>query len=645
MVGTAGHVDHGKTALVEALTGIDTDRLQEEKRRGITIELGFAHLELAGHVLGVVDVPGHERFVRAMVAGASGVDVVLLVVAADEGVMPQTREHLQICRLLGVAHGLVALTKVDLVDEDWLELVAADVHDELAGSPLQQARIIRFSATDPELRAAGVAALRAELERLARLREDSVAPGPLRVPVDRVFTVRGFGTVVTGTCASGAVRVGQPVELLPSGARGRVRGLQVHGEPWHEAGRGQRVALNLQGLDREQIGRGEVVGAVGELQPCSMIDVRLELLPHLKEPLGQGARLLLHHGTRQAQARVVLLQDEPLLPGASAWAQLRLSEPLVALPGDRFILRGFARDDHHGATVGGGRVVLVHPPRRRRRDWAAACAALQRVQQGGDLALLEEVLTAAGPRGCLRSELVALTGLPPATLTEHLQALIASDRTTPCPSDAGLLLHASAGDALLPAVLAVLSDHHRRKPRRAGLEREELLSRVAALRHARGARCVLARWIDQGRLRQTGATVALPDFCPSADPRVDVLKRELAGGLRAAGLTPPRPGELASERSRPTAEVVELLDELVSEGTLARVRDDFYLDAEALEGLRERLVQHLTVHETITPGEFKGLVGGSRRYTIPLAEHFDQTKLTLRVGDARRLRRAPGHGS
>jgi len=639
IIGTAGHVDHGKTALVGALTGINTDRLQEEKRRGITIELGFAHLEIGGRRVGLVDVPGHERFVRAMVAGATGVDLVLVVVAADEGVMPQTREHLDICRLLGVRRGLVVLTKADLVDPEWLELAEADVRDALAGGPLEGAPVIPFSSVDPELKAAGLAAVRAELARLAQERSAAAVHGPLRVPVDRVFTMKGFGTVVTGTCSSGRVRVGQPVQLLPSGRKAKVRGLQVHGDARDAACRGERVALNLQGVERAQAARGEVVTSVGELLPSAMLDVRVELLPHIKEPLKQGARLLVHHGTRQALGRVVLLQSEPLAPGAAGWAQLRLAEPLVALPRDRVILRGFARDERHGATVGGGEVVLVHPPRRRRRDWPTARVALARVHEGGDPELVEAALAAAAADGCTRAELVARTGLGVAALGPVLDSLTAEGRALPCPNEADLLVHPQAGEPLLPAALQALREHHGRWPRRPGLEREELLSRVPGLQHARGSRCLLAHWVASGSLRRRAALLAAPGFRPQQDPRLDELRGRLAERLRAAGLTPPRPAELAAACGCDQREARELLDELVRLDTVVRIRDEHYVDAGVLGELQARLVAHLRQHEVIAPGEFKALVGGSRRYTIPLAEHFDRTKLTLRVGDARRLRR------
>jgi selenocysteine-specific elongation factor len=377
ILGTAGHIDHGKTSLVKALTGIDTDRLKEEKARGITIELGFAHLELPGEIrFGIVDVPGHEKFIRAMVAGVGGMDMVMLIIAADEGIMPQTREHLDILRLLGIKHGLVALTKQDMVDQEWLELVTEEVRDFVAGSFLEGAPIVPVSSRSGE----GLDQLRTELARMANSADAKRREGNFRLPVDRVFTVAGFGTVVTGTLLSGEIRVGDELELLPSSREGRVRGIQAHGAKTEQGIAGQRLAVNLQGIDLDQSHRGDVVAPRGVFRATRAVDVRLDYLASAPRALKHRATLRLHSATYEVPAQVILLDRDTLQPGESAYAQLRLKEPALLLSGDSYILRISAP----ATTVGGGIVLDPFPPRRRRRSSEALelLEAFSQAEQG-----------------------------------------------------------------------------------------------------------------------------------------------------------------------------------------------------------------------------------------------------------------------
>lgn len=647
VLGTAGHVDHGKTTLIKWLTGIDTDRLPEEQERGITIELGFAYLDLGGQRLAVVDVPGHERFIRAMAAGATGIDLVLLVVAADEGVMPQTREHLAICELLGVQTGLVVLTKIDLVEQDWLELVREDVAQALEGTFLAGAPIVGFSAVDQARRAQGLAEVREALIGVVeRLRGSSVqsdplcpAPAQFRLPLDRVFSVQGFGTVATGTCISGELHEGEGVEVLPSGCRARVRGMQAHGQAVDRVGQGQRVALNLQGVERSSFERGETIVRAGELSASSMFDARVELLPHVERPVGLESRLLLHHGTAMVEATLLLLDGEELSPGGTALAQLRLARPLVVLPGDRFLLRGFARHAQHGTTVGGGRVLVSHPQRHRRREREQAAAGLRAVEAGGAAALLEEVLRQAGPAGLGRNELAAELGAAPAWLTTLLAPLATAGRVHDVSGDGGLWVHADVLERVAARAEQVLAEFHRKQPRRSGLEREELASRLPELAPSRSGRQLLQRLVEQGRLAQQGTLLRLPGFAPRRDEQGERRKEELVRLLAAAGVAPPHGEELARPLGLTVAETEELLSELVEDGRVARVREDLYLEVGVLAALQDRLVSYLEQHGEISTGDFKDLVGTSRRFAIPLAEYFDKTKITLRVGEVRRLRK------
>ncbi|HLM47462.1 MAG TPA: selenocysteine-specific translation elongation factor, partial [Myxococcaceae bacterium] len=454
IIGTAGHIDHGKTSLVKALTGIDTDRLKEEKRRGITLELGFAHLQLDdGTLAGVVDVPGHERFVKAMAAGAGGVDLAVLVVASDEGVMPQTREHLDICRLLGVKAGVIALTKSDLLAElgaEWRALVEADLASLVAGTFLEGAPVVPVSSRT----GAGLPELRAALTRAAKNLPSRPSEGPAFLPVDRAFTIKGFGTVVTGTLLSGTFAVEDAVSLLP-GLPGplRVRGLQMHGEAAQKVTAGQRTAVNLTGVEPEAIARGMVLVKAGEVPETRMLDVELSLLPAAETALPRRRKLLLHLGTAQVEATVALLDLEKLEPGETALAQLRLSEPMAALPGQRFILRGSKVLPGRGATVAGGRVLSITPPRRR-KGGAEVVAPLLEADPGGQVAWL---LRQSGYRGLTPQELFARSALAPKVLSRALELLGARGTALLVDKERRLYVSGEVFEGLQARALALLA--------------------------------------------------------------------------------------------------------------------------------------------------------------------------------------------
>ncbi len=585
VIGTAGHIDHGKTSLTAALTGIDTDRLREEKRRGITIELGFAHLALpSGRRVGVVDVPGHERYIRTMVGGAVGVDLVVMVIAADEGVMPQTREHLDICELLGVERGVVALSKIDAVEPVLRPPTCAAVEAALAGTFLEGAPVVPCSARSGE----GLAELCAAIERVldgpvraTRWPRPLRDPGGVaRLPVDRVFTMKGFGSVVTGTLWSGSLRVGDEVELLPAEKLiGKLRGLQIHGAAVERAEAGHRVAVNVS-LPRAALARGMTLGPVGGLAVGRVFDAELKLLPHLLRPLRRRSRVLLHAGTRQVDAFVRLLGGESLAPGELAYAEIEAAEPLVLLPGDRFVLRGFVAQPQHGTTLGGG-VVLRVLGRRGRRGARTEPALLERnlvAHARGDVrtrTLLE--VERAGAAGLDRGALGRRLPFASAALDEALAAL-ASDRAITCAKN----LYGVAG-ALPEAPTAPIS------------------STAPVLSAA------------------------------------DRLAERYATMVAAAGLQPPRPSDAAVALGVSLRELEQAIAVLVRQARIARVQT-LYFDVAQLDSLRARLVGYLRAHGEITAQEWKELVAASRKFTIPLAEHFDAERVTLRVGDKRRLR-------
>ena len=637
IIGTAGHIDHGKTALVKALTGIDTDRLKEEKRRGITLELGFAHLQLDdGTVAGVVDVPGHERFVKAMAAGAGGVDLAILVIAADEGVMPQTREHLDICRLLGVRAGVVAITKCDLLaelGEEWLPLLRADIELLTKETFLEGAKLIPCSAKSGE----GIPELKSALAALAKDLPARPAEGPLFLPVDRAFTMKGFGTVVTGTLLSGQVKLDESVSLLP-GLPGplRVRGLQVHGAAVEKVAAGQRVAVNLSGVETEQISRGMVLCRHQELPPTRMLDVELTLIPALDEPLPKRKKLLLHLGTAQVEATVALLDQTELRPGETGFAQLRLGALVLALPGQRFILRGFRPLPNRGTTVAGGQVLTIAPPKRRK----GAAQVLSVLRDGGQEERLAWLLNQAGYRGLSAKEMFARSAQPQKTLQRSLELLGSKGAAMLVDKERRHYLSAEVFSAMVARSRALIEDFHAREPMKEGLSKEELRQRLSADLEPRIFSRVVAALLERGEVESSGEVLRLKGKGRTLTAGEENLRAQLLAKISAAGLGPPRLEELASELSLAPARVQELLKVATAEQLLVRVTDELYFDKKAVKQLQERLVAHLQERKEISTQAFKELVGQSRKYVIPLSEFFDRQRVTLRVGEKRVLRRS-----
>ena len=673
LVGTAGHVDHGKTSLVHALTGIDTDRLPEEKRRGITLEAGYAHLVLPGiGTAGVVDVPGHERFLRAMVAAAGGIDVAVLCIAADEGPMPQTAEHLDVLRLLGVRAGVVALTKADLLPElgaEHRELVELEIEELVAGTFFEQAQVVPVSSRTgqglPELRLAIAEAVRAL----------SAAPraetGPLFLPLDRAFALKGFGTIVTGTLFAGSLAVADAVDVMGAGATARsvrVRSVQVHGAAVERARQGQRTAANLAGLELSQAPRGAALVAAGTsalLGPSRVIDVELELLAGAIRPLRDKARVLAHVGTAQAQCVVALLDRAELLPGERAFAQLRLGEEMAALAGLHFLLRGelgkpteaetarlaqavqargaqaaprrIAAGRAHLSTLGGGRVLSVGA-RRRRRGRASDLTALQALAGDDVLAQAEQLVLEAGLSGASPQLLAARGAFTQKSADRGLERLAQSGRALLFDREARLYAHAGLLAKLQARILATLAQHAATAPLDPSLPREELRQRsgdaparlfTRAIADLQSAGEVHA---DAERVRPKGVST------PLAGPDVDAQSR-LASLLDQAGLGPPRVNELPQLIDEPPPRVAQLLKALAAAGRASRISEELWFGAAPLAELKLRLVAWLSEKREIDAQGFKELTGQSRKFTIPLAEYFDRERVTLRIGDKRVLRK------
>ncbi len=632
VVGTAGHIDHGKSALVRALTGTDPDRLKEEQARGITVDLGFARFEAGGVRYAFVDVPGHERFVRNMLAGAGGFEVVLLVVAADESVMPQTREHFEICRLLGIETAVVALSRSDLVDDpDLIELAGLEVRDLLAGSAFAAAPIVPVSSLTGD----GLDDLRAALADAASAAPARDPEGLFRLPVDRVFSVRGFGAVVTGTLVSGRVSVGAEVEILPGGDRARVRGLEVHGAAAESASAGERVALNLAGVRRERVERGCVVGSPGELGAGRMLDCRLEALADLGAPIADEDRVHVHTGAATALARVRLLGGlESLAPGETAFVQLRLESPLAALRGDRFILRRYSPV----VTIGGGTILDAAPPKRSPRR-PAARDAVAALAAGGDREAALLFLGEAGLPGLTREGLARRLGRPGAAVGSLLAALGEAGEIVVAAGRAGSearLLAADRARALEERLLARLAGFEEANRLRPGMPVEELREHAGV--PAGVADGALLRLEAESRIHRDRDTVATAGRAVRLTDAEQGIHDRLADLLEEGGLAPPTLSEACRSLSA-AAPLVEAMRRLLAHaGRAVIVTPDLSFSVEALDSLREAVQEQRQSSPEISVGWFKERFGLSRKHAIPLLEWLDRERVTVRVGDVRRIR-------
>jgi len=626
VVGTAGHIDHGKTSLVKALTGTDTDRLPEEKARGITIDLGFAFLEEPGLTIEIVDVPGHERFVRNMLAGVGGIDLAMLVIAADEGVMPQTREHLAICSLLRIKAGLIVLTKADLVESDWLELVREDVAGAVRGTFLQGAPIVPVSSKTGQ----GLDELRTALRSLAASVPQRGTDELPRLPIDRVFTVRGFGTVVTGTLTAGVLAADDRVEVYPKGAEAKIRGLQAHGQPVASARAGQRTAINLQGLERTAIARGDVVGLPGTLVPSTLVDGTFELLPDAPRAVKTRTRVRFHVGTSEIMARALLLDRVELAPGETAFARFRLEAPLVARPGDRFVVRSYSPI----VTIGGGTLLDVDPPRFKRKG-PALVAHLELLQAGSPDAVLEEHVRHVGSGGVRLTTLAGRVPFGPERLRALLGGLQAGGRVISIDRD--WFIHPDSFGRLRGLVADELTAFHRANPLKPGMSREELRGRAGGA-DERVFAFLLSSLAAEGVVKTERDKVWLAShevrLSPEQQRVIDTLESEFS----RAEAAPPSPEEALGRAGVRGDEEHELFQVLVQSGKLVRVKESLFFHAQALESIQTKLVALLRERKDIGPSDIKDLLGISRKYAIPLLEFFDQRRVTARVGERRILR-------
>ena len=629
IIGTAGHVDHGKTCLINALTGIDTDRLEEEKRRGITIELGFAYLDLPdGSKAGIIDVPGHEKFIRNMLAGAGGIDLALLVVAADEGVMPQTKEHLGILSLLDIRRGCVALTKIDMVDADWLELVTEDVREQLKGTCLEGAPILPVSSYTGE----GIQALRETLFEMVATTQGKHTERPFRLPADRVFSMQGFGTVATGTLIEGRLRAGEEVMIYPAGRLAKARGLQVHSQSVEEAQAGQRVAVNLQGVKREELERGDVLAKPGSLQVTMMVDVRLRMLPEVERTIKSGSRLHFYCGAKELLCKAVLLGGvEELLPGESCYAQLRFEEAIALKAGDHFVVRFYSPIE----TIGGGQILDPKPHKHKQGDMEVP-KVLDMLQAGDEKTQVEALLRENSPRYAPLAQLRLQTNLNEEAFTACIQALEAEGKLVAVTDK--LKLHAAYYQALGQKARGLLETFHQENPLKAGMRWETLRAALFPRLEPGAGDKLLERMTQDGTLAVAGRCLALPGFQVRFTPEQEALKERLYQACAQEPFAPPERSGLSKELGR-AKDFQKVLDYLTDEGELVPLEPDLLFTRRAVEEAEAIFRRLAEADGTVTLAQFRDGLGTSRKYAMALLEYWDVTGLTKKEGDARRLRR------
>ena len=618
ILGTAGHIDHGKSSLVKALTGIDPDRLKEEKERGITIDIGFADLvyQESGLTVGIVDVPGHERLIRNMLAGAGGIDMVLLVIAADEGIMPQSREHLAICDLLKIQSGLIAVTKSDLVEKDWIDLVKDEIRGFVKGTFLEAAPIIPVSSRTGE----NLDILRKKIEELALKAAPKNSEGLFRLPIDRVFTLKGFGTVITGTAISGTVSLDEPVEVLPAGVKTKVRGLHSHGRTIERAHAGQRVAINLQGIDKESLKRGDVAVTPSSFSATKTIDAFLELLPGA--PILKSKSLVhFYVGTAETVARVMLYGEEELKPAQSCNCQLRLQEPVVAMAGDRYIVRRFSPLE----TLGGGVILDPSPSRRRRKEGTEDLTILNTGSLDQKISLKVE---RAGPRGISVGAIKGWIKEEPKAIEEALKKLGQAGEVLHFEDQ---FLHRKAFSALQDGIAGILRAFHKKNPLKAGMSKEELRNQLKI--DARIFNFILA---GRKNIVVEKDLVRLEEFKIALSSSEEGYSTKILGLLEKGGFQPPTREELSAALNVDQRRLGDILGLLSKENKVVRINESLYLSARSCEEMISLVRIFFEKKQDMTVAEFRDILNTSRKYALPFLEYLDSHKITIRTGDVRK---------
>lgn len=627
IIGTAGHVDHGKSTLIKAITGTDTDRLKEEKERGISIELGFAHFKLpSGKRAGIVDVPGHERFLHNMVAGVGGVDMVLLVIAADEGVMPQTREHLDILQLLGVSQGIVVLTKCDMVDEDWLSLVEADVQEFLKGTVLENSPVCRISA----LTGVGLDELIGKIEEIAASIKPRSITGGFRLPIDRVFTMQGFGTVVTGTLWSGIMQEGDTGVVEPGGIQVRIRGLQVYGQKVSAARAGQRTAVNIAGAEYSELARGQVLIKSGVLEAARIIDARLTLLDNIEKELKNGVRIRFYTGTAESIGRVYLLDQEEILPGDTGLIQIRLEKPIATAYGDRFVLRLYSPM----VTIGGGVVLEARQQKYRRFD-KKRLELLAQKEKGRPEDLIYQVL--AGAEGMLSVQEIhmRLTQFTDDEINSCLTRLLDREKVSIwLIENVEHYLDKEKELGWLTRLQSYLASYHRQHLLRIGAPREEVRQKIMEILNQKQFQLLLEAWQRDGQITAEGLKLRLPSHEVVYAGPYRQWQEKIEHEFKENLFSPPDINLILSPKGK-NKEALEVWESLTERGEIIRVAEGIFFHRQAIDKARAVLDEHFANHEKLTPADFRNLIDSSRKYIMPLLEYFDNMGVTKRHNEYR----------
>ncbi|MDR3604472.1 MAG: selenocysteine-specific translation elongation factor [Syntrophaceae bacterium] len=627
ILGTAGHIDHGKTQLVKALTGIDTDRLKEEKERGISIELGFAYLDLGSDVrIGIVDVPGHERFVRQMVAGSGGVDIAALVVALDEGVMPQTVEHLDILCLLGIKHGLVVLTKLDLVDEELALLAEEDAKDLVKGTFLENAPMVRVSARTGE----GIEELKEVILELSRNAGQRSVHGLLRLPIDRVFTLKGHGTVVAGTLISGTISTGDEIEILPQAIRSSVRSIESHKQFEQQSFPGQRVAVNLRGIEQDEAHRGNVVTHPGEFRPSYIVDVKLTSLNRSSIKLTNLKKVRLHHYTTDVEATIAFPDRDLLEPGEEVLAQLRTSAPIVPATGDRFVIRAISPS----VTLGGGVILNPRAPKLRARS----VKSFLETEREDDTGVISSLVKGSGVNGVNKNELLGMSAFSSTRLDKTLDKLRTARTIIQLDSTERRLVHRDFLDLVEKKITDRLGHFHMDNPLKEGISKQELRSLTPG--SDRLFKIALDELISKGSLVDQGDTIRASTHKVRLKDNEKNVREKLFATLHQQENAPPLFKELVVQVGADPKQVKSLLSVLEKEGKIVKIKEEMYFSTDFIKSVKEQLVKRLKNEGSITPSKFQEITKTSRKYNIPLLEYFDREKITLRIGDQRVLRGA-----
>lgn len=626
IVGTAGHIDHGKTTLVKALTGTDTDRLLEEKKRGITIDLGFTHFDLpSGRRAGIIDVPGHERFIKNMLAGVGGMDIVLLVIAADEGFMPQTQEHLDILTILDVKKGIIVITKIDLVDQEWLGLVQEEVREKVKDTFLKDAPMIPVSSTKGQ----GLDELVRHIDLYTEETIEKNTLIPFRLPIDRVFTMPGFGTVVTGTMIEGCVHEGDQLTIYPQAIPAKVRNLHVHGKNVKTAYAGQRVAINLTGIKKEDIQRGNVAAEQNSMKETMMLDVKLNMLKHAERTIDNRDRLRLYHGTAEALCRIVLLDREEIKPGESCYAQLRLEESIVAKRGDHFVIRFYSPME----TIGGG-IILEPNPIKHKRFKEDTIEELKVKEEGSPEEILEKVILRFNDTFENISFYATQTGLGENAIEMIIDRL---DENGTIKKFSGTVpIHIDYLRKLETNIIKVLQDFHRRNPLKTGMGKEELRNKIKVKIKGKLFDEVLDYFIQQKVIRLDSSLVALADFKINYSPEQLMILKEIEELYLKGEFQTPSPEEFLNSKKN-DHKYREVLEVLVDRKQLVKISDDILFHVKNYERAKEMLKQYIQEHGEISLSEFRDLIHTTRKYALPLIENFDQNKITKRIGEKRIL--------